>query len=570
MDGNNNLTNFDNSGFGSGDGYTGEDLSYNTDQNTPQADPDSYATAGTDYNYSATPESDETSYTTAGEDQTFNTEQTSATGSYTYSENIDRIRTADGSYSSPYANAYAGNSAMPEGTGNAYGHADSAASANTNTQRHERRHAKASEIKERKPLGLGAKLLVSVVSGLLFALSALAVLLVVNNFFDLGFVGDKNEPASELLIPSDIAQAETETSAGDDEKVRITETQIESQPITAVVTDVTDVVEQVMPSVVSITGVFNYTSQTFWGQTYTEQAEGSGSGIIVAQDDKHLLIATNNHVVKDSASLEVQFIDGTSAEATIKGTDSDMDLAVIMVDIDSLSDDTKASISVAKMGDSDNLKVGEPVVAIGNALGYGQSVTTGVVSAIDRTITDDEGTTAEGLIQTDAAINPGNSGGALLNIRGEVIGINSSKIGGSTIDGVGFAIPITSAEPILSDIVTSADRVKVADSKRGYLGIGGVTVTSEASNMYGMPEGVQVRQIYDNTGAAASDLQLGDIIIKLGKKKISSMEELQEELAYYPVGETVEVTVSRFINGEYEDLTVSLTLTGADVMPREY
>ena len=327
-----------------------------------------------------------------------------------------------------------------------------------------------------------------------------------------------------------------------------------------IVTDVSEMVDDTMPAIVSITGKYIITGQSFWGQTYSEETDGSGSGIIIAQDDSRLYIATNNHVVEDSESLQVQFIDGKTAEASIKGTDADMDLAVIMVDLDDLEDDTMDAIKVAKLGNSDDINIGEPAVVIGNSLGYGQTVTYGVISAKDRTLEMDDGTVSKGLIQTDAAINPGNSGGALLNIAGEVIGISSSKIGGATVDGVGFAIPITSAEPILSDIVERVERTKVADSKQGYLGIGGQTVTEEVSNMYGLPVGVLVRQVYEGTGAAESGLEQGDVITAVGGTKIESMEDLREELQYYSKDDVVEVTVSRLEGGLYSDITLDVRL----------
>ncbi|MCR4755318.1 MAG: trypsin-like peptidase domain-containing protein [Lachnospiraceae bacterium] len=333
-----------------------------------------------------------------------------------------------------------------------------------------------------------------------------------------------------------------------------------------IVADVSEMVDQTMPSIVSITGKYIVTGQSFWGQTYSQETEGSGSGIIIARDDDKLYIATNNHVVEDSENLQVQFIDGTKADATIKGTDADMDLAVIMVDIDDLESRTIDEIKVADLGNSDDIKIGEPAVVIGNSLGYGQTVTYGVISAVDRTLEMDDGTVSKGLIQTDAAINPGNSGGALLNIAGEVIGISSSKIGGATVDGVGFAIPISSAEPILSDIVTRTERSKVSDSKQGYLGIGGQTVTEEVANMYGLPVGVLVRQVYEGTGAEESGLEQGDVITAIGNKKVESMEDLREELQYYSKNDVVQVTVSRLSDGLYNEMTLDVRLVDKDAL----
>jgi serine protease Do len=293
---------------------------------------------------------------------------------------------------------------------------------------------------------------------------------------------------------------------------------------------------------------------------YSEDLEASGSGIIVADSDEELLIVTNNHVVEDANSLEVTFIDGTSAEAKIKGTDSDMDLAVIAVDRNDLSSDTKAAITVANLGDSDDLKLGEPVIAIGNALGYGQSVTNGIVSALDREIEMEDGTKGV-FIQTNAAINPGNSGGALLNIKGEVIGINSNKIGGTAIEGMGYAIPITSASPIIAELMERRTRSdKVDDSEMGYIGIELQEVTSQISSTFNMPEGIYVVSTVEGGGAANAGIMTGDIITKFDGQKISSYSDLQNVLQYYAAGETVTVTVMRPENGEYVAHEFELTL----------
>ena len=324
--------------------------------------------------------------------------------------------------------------------------------------------------------------------------------------------------------------------------------------------DVSGVAEDVMPAVVSIVGNYTVTQRDFWGQTYSSETPGSGSGIIIGKDDSELYIATNNHVVENSTELNVQFIDGKSAPARIKGTNKDIDLAVILVDLDELENGTRSSIKVAKLGDSDSLKVGETAIAIGNALGYGQSVTAGVISAVNRSLDMNDGSKAEGLIQTDAAINPGNSGGALVNINGEVIGINSSKIGGSTVDGVGFAIPISSAEPILSDIATREERVKVSGNKSGYLGIGGVSVTSEASKMYGIPVGVVVRQVYEGTGAMEAGIAQGDVIVSVEGETIESMDALRDFLEYYAAGDTVSIEFYRIEDGEYVKKTAEVRL----------
>lgn len=329
----------------------------------------------------------------------------------------------------------------------------------------------------------------------------------------------------------------------------------------AVVTDVTQVVENVMPSVVSVYNNFTQTTQDFFGQTYAEEGTSTGSGIIISEDkdNDELLIATNNHVVEDADSLEVQFIDESTAEAKIKGTDAGNDLAVIAVSLKDIDSDTLNQIQVATLGDSDELKIGEPVVAIGNALGYGQSVTTGVVSALDRELQVENisGT----FIQTDAAINPGNSGGPLVDLNGNVIGINSSKIGGEKVDSMGFAIPISRAVPIIKDLMNQKTKETVAEEDRGYLGISGVSVTSQVASAYDMPEGVYVAQIIDGGGAADSDLQKGDIITAIEGSSVTDMEALQKQLTYYAAGDKIKLTVERQNgSGTYEEQTVEVTL----------
>ena len=269
---------------------------------------------------------------------------------------------------------------------------------------------------------------------------------------------------------------------------------------------------------------------------------------------------TNYHVIEDSLDLKVQFIDESVATAKVKGSASSMDLAVLAVNISDLEASTLESISIATLGDSNSLKVGEPAIAIGNALGYGQSVTTGVISALDRQIEmAEDGTTSGTLIQTDAAINPGNSGGALLNMKGEVIGINSNKIGGSAIEGMGYAIPISNAKPIIEDLMSRETKDKVEQEKKGYLGISGLDVTSDVSAMYGMPEGVFVTQVYEG-GAKSAGMLKGDIIVGFEGSKIRTMEDLQGYLEYYEMGETVEVTVQRGNAGGYEEITLQIML----------
>ena len=328
--------------------------------------------------------------------------------------------------------------------------------------------------------------------------------------------------------------------------------------VTYVESDVSDVVEKVMPAMVSIVNNFTETANVF-GQQYTQEEAASGSGIIVGKTDDELLIVSNNHVVESADTLTVTFIDGSEAQAQVKGLDSDMDLAVIAVSLNDLSDDTKNAITVATLGSSDDLKLGEPVIAIGNALGYGQSVTNGIVSALNREITLENGSTGT-FIQTNAAINPGNSGGALLNMNGEVIGINSNKIGGTTVEGMGYAIPITSASPIIADLMERQTRTKVAEDEVGYIGISLQEVTSQISQMYNMPEGIYVVSVEEGSAAANAGIMKGDIITKFDGSSISSYSDLQKTLQYYAVGDSATITVQRPQNGEYVSVELNLTL----------
>lgn len=335
--------------------------------------------------------------------------------------------------------------------------------------------------------------------------------------------------------------------------------------VTYVESDVSDVVEKVMPAMVSIVNNFTETANVF-GQQYTQEEAASGSGIIVGKTDDELLIVSNNHVVESADTLTVTFIDGSEAQAQVKGLDSDMDLAVIAVSLNDLSDDTKSAITVATLGSSDDLKLGEPVIAIGNALGYGQSVTNGIVSALNREITLENGSTGlengstGTFIQTNAAINPGNSGGALLNMNGEVIGINSNKIGGTAVEGMGYAIPITSASPIIADLMERQTRTKVAEDEVGYIGISQQEVTSQISQMYNMPEGIYVVSVEEGSAAANAGIMKGDIITKFDGSSISSYSDLQKMLQYYAAGDSVTITVQRPQNGEYVSVELNLTL----------
>lgn len=325
--------------------------------------------------------------------------------------------------------------------------------------------------------------------------------------------------------------------------------------------DVSQVAENVMPSIVSITTISTQRMETFFGFAQEYESEGCGSGIIVSEDDEYLYIATNNHVVAGAKTVSVTFVDDTTIDATVKGKDPSSDLAVVEVKLDDIKGKTRNVIRAATFGDSTELKAGQATIAIGNALGYGQSVTTGVVSALDREVTvQDEETgnpVTNQLIQTDAAINPGNSGGALLNLRGEVIGINSVKYSETSVEGMGYAIPVKTAVPIIEQLIT---REVVSGRKSAYLGISGVDVTSDVAGTYNMPQGVYVAQVVEGSGAEKAGILQGDIITKFDGRNVKSMEEIQELLKYLAAGDTVEVIVSRANNGEFveEEFQVEL------------
>lgn len=327
------------------------------------------------------------------------------------------------------------------------------------------------------------------------------------------------------------------------------------------VTDVSDIVENVMPSIVAITSMSQVEYYNMFGQSQSYEGESAGSGIIVAEDSNNLYIATNNHVVEGSSSLTVSFADDQIATATVKGTDSSTDLAVVAVAKDTIPADTLANIKVATLGNSELLKVGESAIAIGNALGSGQSVTTGVISALNREVTTSDSSSGSSvtneLIQTDAAINPGNSGGALLNMNGEVIGINSVKYSDTSVEGMGYAIPISTAEPIINELIT---KEKVSEAKSAYLGISGADVTSELAQAYNMPEGVYVVSVSEGSAAEKAGIKKGDIIVSFDGKEITSMDVLKERLQYYEAGQTVDLVIKYAERDSYVEETVRVTL----------
>lgn len=327
---------------------------------------------------------------------------------------------------------------------------------------------------------------------------------------------------------------------------------------------IADIAEGAMPSIVAITNKSVQEVQSFYrGRTFQYESESCGSGIIVGENDTELLICTNNHVVEGASELTVSFIDESSYPALIKGTDASNDLAVVAVNLEDIDADTLDQIRIARMGDSDSMRVGEQVVAIGNALGYGQSVTTGIVSAQHRTIEVQEGRSIysyEDLIQTDAAINPGNSGGALLNMNGEVIGINSAKASSSGVEGMGYAIPLSKAQPILEKLMNKVTRSRVDESEAAYLGISGDGVSQEAVLLYNIPAGIYLTQVGEGSPAEEAGLMESDIITAFDDETVTSMADLKDLLQYYKGGETVELTVQSAENGAYAEKTISITL----------
>lgn len=364
------------------------------------------------------------------------------------------------------------------------------------------------------------------------------------------FLGEKsNQPAV-------VSTQEPNENSNKEEKNTLTSTS--NAKVNGSGSDVSSVVENAEPSIVAINCAITQKSamSEFFGQGAQQEVQGSGSGIIIGENSKELLIATNNHVVSgDNAKVEVVFLDNATATATIKGTDSDSDLAVISIKLSDLSEDTKSKIKIATLGDSNNVKVGEIAIAIGNALGYGQSVTVGYISAKDREVPLEDNSMT--LLQTDAAINPGNSGGALLNAAGEVIGINSVKYASEEVEGMGYAIPISTAIPIINDLM---NREKISESEQAYLGIVGRDIEEAYAKSFNMPEGIYVGQVSEKSPAEKAGIISGDIITSFNGRKVSTMEGLQEILSYTRAGETVEIVIKRLDNGEYKEKTISVAL----------
>ena len=450
-----------------------------------------------------------------------------------------------------------------------------------------------SEKKKRRKKSGGRKLASTISLAVVFGLVAGVVFQGVN-FLAAQYMGTTTADAEPQIETAQLAvSASSDDAASEGTDSSENGTADAAQSVSTQTGSVSDVAKAAMPTVVAITSVSiqeipNY-FRAFgfeYGDTQQYSSEGSGSGIIVGENDDELLIATNNHVVDGATTLSVCFAgnDVVNAEAEtvnmssdsdsdgdvnvedavsakIKGTDETNDLAVVAVQKSDIPEDTLSQIKIAQLGDSDSVEVGEQVVAIGNALGYGQSVTSGWISALNRSISTSDGTTSDGLIQTDAAINPGNSGGALLNMQGEVVGINSAKYADSAVEGMGYAIPISKAQPILENLMNRQTRDKVEDdSKAAYLGVTSADLSMEAIQMYDMPEGAFVIRVDKDSAADEAGIQKGDIIVSFDGQTVSGREDLENKLAYYEAGESVDVVVSRADNGEYVQKTISVTL----------
>lgn len=412
------------------------------------------------------------------------------------------------------------------------------------------------ERKSSKPVqhGMAAKVTKCVAIALVFGIVAGGSFQGVRYFFDWILEEETQESSQQEKPVTSLNRAQTPD----------TETAVQTFSGSGGLTDVSYIAENVMPAIVAITNMSEVSYRTWFGQKQNLESESAGSGIIVSQDEECLYIATNNHVVANTVNLTVQFCDDSTVSAYVKGTDVSNDLAVIEIKIADIDTDTLNHIKVATIGSSGNLRVGEAAVAIGNALGYGQSVTTGIISAVDREVSVQDETTGtvmtNELIQTDAAINPGNSGGALLNMRGEVIGINTVKYSDTTVEGMGYAIPIDTASLIIEKLI---NRELVSESQTAYLGVSGVDVSNSVSNSYNMPAGVYVYRVVEGSPAEIAGITQGDIITKFDGSKVSSRQELEDQMQYYKAGTQVTITVQRISsehNGEYREQEIAVTL----------
>lgn len=547
----NNLNSTDNSNYNNN---INNNYNTNTTGNSSDADVN-FTMSGNPYNPDEQQRAAQTSNTSAENySQSYNPySQASAAGQTNANQSYANQPYSNQQYNSgTNNNAYGGTSAGSADNSysrmNMNGQAYQQGSAYQNGQTQSAQYQKAAKPKKqrapRKPGAFGPFAAKTVAAALIFGLVGGSV------FTGVSYIGTKaisNSSTASAKLSTTTSGGAKQTSSGDAKDL----------------TDVSSVVDKVMPSIVAITNTGTVTYNSFFGKK-SQQSQSCGSGIIVSEDDDYLYIATNNHVVADSEELTVQFDDDSVVKAEIRGTDPDDDLAVVRVKKSDLGKDTYSNIKIATIGDSDSVAVGSPAIAIGNALGYGQSVTTGIVSALNRTVTTQDSQTGETvtnnkLIQTDAAINPGNSGGALLNENGEVIGINSVKYSSTEVEGIGYAIPMSVAKPIIESLIQNGE---YTNENQAYLGIKGGDVSSEMV-AYGFPQGVYVSSVSAGSGAANAGLQEGDIITAIDSTKISSMTELQSALKGYKAGDKVTLTVARQSGRQYEESKVDVTLSSA-------
>lgn len=460
------------------------------------------------------------------------------------------------------------------GEGYAYYNVDSFENkADQNSENAASMNGKKKHKKEKRPMGTGKKF------GLSVAMAAVVGLVAGTVFYGVNFVGNRfiyDTSKTAVIAQTDTGNRISEKTSAVNESTN--EADGADSDAAYSVGTVADVASESMPSLVTISTLSVQEMQSFFGGNQEYEVQGAGTGVIVGKNDTELLIATNNHVINNAQSVSVGFIDETSVEAQVKGNDSDNDLAIVSVKLSDIPEETMEKIKIATIGDSDQLALGEQVVAIGNALGYGQSVTSGYISAFNRDLSLSDGTnvfTSTGLIQTDAAINSGNSGGALLNMNGELIGINeakssSSSSSGASVEGIGYAIPISKALPILQELMNLPTREKVDSNNTGYLGVTCADVTSDISNSYNMPQGVCVTSVIDGGAAEAAGIQKGDVITKIDGHKVSTYEDIKEQLQYYAADQTIAITIMRADQGEYVEQDINVTLTSYDVLQKYY
>lgn len=531
---------------------------WRADENTAgaYAGSNTYTNAGNAYNGAQTGANGMYNGAQTGTNGTYSSTQSGAGSAYNSAQ-------TNGSYNNTQYTAGGAQSGADNAYSNIYGSSSGQAGWNTSSdakqQKKEERARKRAARKENAgtSTNFGIKLAKCASIALVFGLVA-------------GTAFEGSSYVAGNLLGTNESETSVSVSGGNDQNVQKTEgSTATTAPLTASSTSTGDgvsaIVEECMPSIVAITNMSLVQYQNWFGQVQTQEVPSAGSGIIVSEDEDSLYIATNNHVVESATTLTIRFCDDKTAAAEIKGTDASTDLAVVRVKKADVDKDTLEAIKIATLGDSEKVKVGSQAIAIGNALGYGQSVTAGYISALEREVTTQDETTGRSytnkLIQTDAAINPGNSGGALLNSSGEVIGINSSKYNDTAVEGMGFAIPTSTAKPIIDDLITKS---VVSDDKAAYLGIHPEDVTAAIAEAYNMPEGVFVREVFRGTAAEQYGLRTGDIITKIDGREVKSSEALVNRLSYYEAGTEVEITLQRAAQGGYEEVTVSVVLGKKD------